>query len=179
MEISLIFNISVILILLLISYIDIKKMELPDSLTFLLIILGLSYHGIYTGRFVESLIGMGICSLPFSLIYGYGSEVYGYLVKLFNRKNEDQENEEEESEVEVLGYGDVKLAMGIGACLTYASLYETYLFFMLSFVVGAVYSVFLLIKIRVRGEENVNREFPFAPFISISGSIIILFRGVL
>ncbi|MGL5950573.1 MAG: prepilin peptidase, partial [Cetobacterium sp.] len=103
-------------------------------------------------------LGMGIASLPFSLIYGYVSE-------LLDR--------------EVLGYGDVKLAMGIGACLTYTNFFEAYLFFLLSFVVGAVYGIFLLIKIKLKREEEASKEFPFAPFISISGSIIILLRSVL
>lgn len=158
MEANTIFNLLVILILFAISYIDIKKMELPDSLTFLLIILGLGYHGLFTGRWTESLIGMGICSLPFSLIYGYISEFL---------------------DREAIGYGDVKFTIGIGACLGYRGLYEVYIFFLLSFVVGAVYGIFLLIKIKLKGEDNVNREFPFAPFISISGSIIIILRSFL
>ncbi|MGL5951077.1 MAG: prepilin peptidase [Cetobacterium sp.] len=174
MEAHYIFNMGVILLLLIISYIDIKKMELPDLLTFLLVLVGVVYHAFYTGRWVEAVIGMGVYSLPFSLIYGYGSELYNFILKLANRKSK-----EEIEEIEVLGYGDVKLAMGIGACLGYTSLYETYLFFMLSFVVGAIYSIFLLIKIRTKGEENSNREFPFAPFISISGSILILLGGAL
>lgn len=158
METLTIFNLIVIGLLLIISVIDIKKMELPDSLTFLLIVIGLGYHAFYTGRWVESVIGMGIYSLPFSLIYGYVSE-------LLDR--------------EAIGYGDVKLAMGIGACLTYTDLYEAYIFFLLSFVIGAVYGIFLLIKIKLSKNKNENREFPFAPFISISGSIIILLRSVL
>lgn len=158
MESYRIFSLAVVLLLLIISIIDIKKMELPDSLTFLLIVLGLVYHGFYTGRITESVIGMGLYALPFSLIYGYVSEII---------------------QKEALGFGDVKLAMGIGACLTYTSLEEAYLFFLFSFVIGAIYSIFLLIKIKLKGEENVNREFPFAPFISMSGSIIILMGRVL
>lgn len=175
MEARIVFKIAVVLLLLIISYIDIKKMELPDSLTFSLIILGLGYHGFYTGEIVQSVIGVGIFSLPFSLIYGYGPEVYKFILKLSSRERE----KDGEEEIEVLGYGDVKLAMGIGACLTYTNFFDAYLFFLFSFVIGAIYSIFLLIKIKIKGEENVNREFPFAPFISISGSIIILLRGVL
>lgn len=147
------FYIIVILILLIISYIDFKTMEIPNTLTLLLIISGLSYNWYFNDRLFSAFIGMGVYSLPFSLIYGYVSDLY---------------------DKEVLGFGDVKLAMGIGAVLTYRNFYDLYLFFFASFLLAAIYAIFLLIKIKKR-----DIEFPFGPFISISGSIMILMGSVL
>lgn len=151
---SIIFQGAIVIILLLISYIDIKTRELPNSLTLLLILLGVGYNLFFDNRIVESVIGMGTYSLPFSLIYGYISDIYGK---------------------DVLGFGDIKLAMGVGAVLTFSNFYNLYLFFLGSFVTASIYCIYLLIKIKKNPREV---EIPFAPFISISGCIMIILGGV-
>lgn len=147
MSINLLFKAVVIIILVSISIIDIYKFYIPNSLNLSLILIGIFYNFFFRDNLVNSILGVGLYSVPFSLIYGYISD---FLNK------------------EVLGYGDIKLAMGIGAVLGYTSLLQAYLFFLYSFLIGAIYAVYLLMKNK---EKNV--EMPFGPFISLSGIILL------
>lgn len=148
-NIDMLVKVVVALLLLIISIVDLKKLYIPNFLTFILIIIGMGYNFIFKGSLENSILGMGVYSIPFSLIYGYLSDLL---------------------DKEVLGYGDIKLAMGIGAYLGYTNLWDVYLFFTYSFFIGSIYAIYLLIKIKKR-----DIQLPFAPFISISGCIMIFF----
>ncbi|MGL6064700.1 MAG: prepilin peptidase [Fusobacteriaceae bacterium] len=93
------------------------------------------------------MLGIGMYSLPYSILYGYGSDYY---------------NEE------VLGYGDVKLVMGIGGWIGYIGLYSIYIFFMMSFVVASLYCIYVYFR-----KKEAERKIPFSPFICI-GAILFL-----
>lgn len=147
------FKIVMISLLFLISWIDIRKKEIPDSLSLGMIILGVIYNTIIKGRLEESLLGIGAYSLPFILIYGY-------LHRVFKK--------------ETLGFGDVKLSMGIGAALTFSSFGQVYWLFSGSFILGGVYCVALFIWKRLVKKEKEEEEIPFAPFIS-AAMIILMF----
>lgn len=146
---DLIFKLFFLIILLIISVIDLKKLYIPNILSFALILLGVLYQGYFKEDLAGSILGIAMYSIPFSILYGYVSDLL---------------------DKEVLGYGDVKLAMGIGSCIGFNSFEKVYLFFMYSFLVGAVYAVYLLIKIKKR-----DIQLPFGPFISISGCIMMFF----
>lgn len=148
-NIDLIFKTLFFISLIVISIIDFKKLYIPNFYTFTLLVMGLLYNWLYKDNIISSILGIALYSIPFSLIYGYLSD---FLNK------------------EVLGYGDVKLSMGIGACLGFTSFENIYFFFLYSFVIGSVYAVYLLIKIKKR-----DVQLPFGPFISISGCIMMLF----
>lgn len=152
--IRLIANLLVIFILIIISVIDLRKLYIPNFLTAALILIGLIYNQFVKDNLLNSFLGMGAYSIPFSLIYGYVSD---FLDK------------------EVLGYGDIKLAMGIGAYLGFTNFQNMYLFFLISYITASVYSVYVLLK--NRGSKKQDIQIPFAPFISISGCIMILVGG--
>jgi leader peptidase (prepilin peptidase)/N-methyltransferase len=80
------------------------------------------------------------------MIYGYGERVF---------------------KKEVLGFGDVKLAAGIGSLVGYFGFYRMHLFVTTSFVAGAVYGIYLLVT-KKKGREG---EVPFGPFIALGGYI--------
>lgn len=153
-HITLITNLLVIILLIIISVIDLKKLYIPNFLTVALIIIGLIYNQFIKDNLLNSFLGMGVYSIPFSLIYGYVSDLL---------------------DKEVLGYGDIKLAMGVGAYLGFTNFQNMYLFFLISYITASVYCVYILLK--NRGSKKQNIQIPFAPFISISGCIMILVGG--
>lgn len=136
-------------VLVVLSFTDIQSYQLPDSLTFSLIILGIVTSFFSNLTFEQAYLGAGAYAFPFVLIYGFGE----YLFKK-----------------EAMGFGDIKLACGIGSFFGYCSFYKMYIWFTLSFVLGAVISL-ILIGLKIRDRKHLV---PFAPFMNLA-AIIILF----
>jgi leader peptidase (prepilin peptidase)/N-methyltransferase len=68
----------------------------------------------------------------------------------------------------VLGFGDVKLAAAMGALLGPG--YAFVAWFLISVVIGAAVSLFLLgLRIRRRGDY-----IPFGPMLALGGAIVVL-----
>ena len=136
-------------ILLTLAIIDLKTYMLPNRLTFSLVILGflLSFIDPRITLF-HSFIGAAVYNFPFLILYIFGQEVL---------------------KKDVMGFGDVKLGMGIGAFLGYTSFIEFYMFFMLSFTVGAVISL-ILMALKIKNRKDM---IPFGPFIALSGLIML------
>jgi len=128
--------------------VDLNHTIIPNRINLMILILGFSYHWYIQGPkgFTTSLIGASVYSLPFTILYGYGED-------LFKR--------------EVLGFGDVKLAMGIGAIFGYVSLWRLHLFFTLAFVLGAVISL-ILIFLKIKNRDD---SIPFGPYMAVSAII--------
>lgn len=147
------FKLLIICLLVLISWVDIKKQEIPDTLSLGIIVLGVMHNGMIEERFIESLLGMGAYSLPFLFIYGY-------LGRVFKK--------------EVLGFGDVKLSMGAGAVLTFTNFEKVYWLFTGSFILGGVYCIFLWIY-KFFLKRKIKEELPFAPFISLALIILMVY----
>lgn len=139
------FMVSVLVTL---SMIDIDKQELPDILTFGLILITWLIEVTFGDNIELSLLGSAIYSLPFLLIYGYADAII---------------------KREALGFGDVKLACGIGSILFYNNLLTVYIYFMLTFVIGSIISI-ILIKM---GKKSRKDRIAFAPFMSLAAFVII------
>lgn len=138
-------------ILIVISYIDINEYYIPNRLSFMLFILGVLTSFIPGGITPEqSFVGAAVYGLPFLIIYIFGEEVL---------------------KKEIMGFGDVKLGMGIGAFVGYSSYLKFHIFFTTAFVLGAIISL-LLIILKIKDRKSL---IPFGPFISIAGFITAVF----
>jgi len=135
-------------ILLTLAIIDLKTYTLPNRLTFSLVILGfiLSFIDPRITLF-QSFKGAAVYNFPFLILYIFGQEVL---------------------KKDVMGFGDVKLGIGIGSFLGYTGFVNFYLFFMLSFVSGAVVSL-ILMALKLKSRKDM---IPFGPFIALAGFLM-------
>jgi leader peptidase (prepilin peptidase)/N-methyltransferase len=133
-------------ILIIASGIDWENYYIPDRFTLGLMILGYGFS-FFNGVGIErSFIGSACYAFFFVIIYGYGERVF---------------------KKEVLGFGDVKLAAGIGSIVGYLGFYRMHIFVTASFVSGAVYGIYLMIT----KKKDRKSEVPFGPFIALGGFI--------
>ena len=123
-------RILIIIILSIIMWIDIKKLYIPNFLNLLLLIIAIE----------NSIIGMGIYTLPLLFLYGYLSDI-------LNK--------------EVFGFGDIKLLMTLGYILGYSNFFDIYLFYLISFISASFIGIILLIR------KIKRKEIPFSPFLII------------
>jgi len=127
------------------SGIDLGHHYIPDRITISILALGI-ISSFFTIGFEKSILGAGSFSLFYLVLYGYG-ESTGY---------------------EIMGFGDVKLALGIGSVVGYLSLNKVFLFINIAFILGAVIGVSLiLLKLKTRKDQ-----IAFGPYISIAGLIL-------
>lgn len=138
-------------ILISLAIIDVKSYFLPDSLTFTLILFGILSAGITNSGFELSFIGGACYAFPFLLIYGFGEYIF---------------------KKEAMGFGDIKLAAGIGCFLGYSRFFNLYLFITITFVLGAIVSLSL---IRLKIKERTG-QIAFAPYLAISGVIMMFIQ---
>lgn len=131
------------------SMIDLENYYIPNRVSLSIMAVGL-VASFYNGIGVErSILGGAIYGLPFLLIYGYGED-------LFKR--------------EVLGFGDVKLAVALGMLLGYINMYLVHMYITISFGLGAIISLVLIaLKLKTRKDQ-----IPFGPYIAI-GSLVMAF----
>lgn len=142
-----------ICLLMVLSIIDMKTYEFPEKLTFSLIFFGYIFSFISPDLTLEmSFLGSAVYAFPFMIIYAYGESIL---------------------HKDIMGFGDVKLAAGIGAFLGYKSFYITYMFFTSSFAIGAVISI-LLIATKVKERKEL---IPFGPFLSLAALAMIFYFG--
>ncbi len=138
----------VVTLLILGSAIDLDNYYIPNRVSLGIMIIGLVFS-FYNGIGIErSIIGAGVFGLPFLLIYGYGSD-------LFKR--------------EVMGFGDVKLAVSLGSLMGYVNLYILHVFVTTSFLLGAIVGISLLVT---KKKERTD-AMPFGPYIALAGVITI------
>ncbi len=133
-------------LLLPISFIDYRKMLIPDSLSLSGIVLGLLLS-IFRGKVIISLIGAAIGALYILIVILVGKAVY---------------------KREVMGFGDLKLASLIGAFVGWASFLLTIL---ISALIGSIYG---LVEIK-RGKSSMKSLIPYGPFLGIGGIITFLY----
>ena len=133
-----------------IFFIDLEKQIIPNTLSYPLIILALPF-ALVSGSFLSSLMGVGL---------GAGLFLVIRIVSFLFLKQES------------MGAGDVKLAAGIGSFLGWS---QALLSFFLSFLLGAIISVFLLAFHIKRRRDRI----PFAPFLVLASFISLYFGSEL
>ena len=138
-----------ILILLYLSYVDLRSFRLPDSITLPLIIAGIVFNFLSPSHYVDvtdSIIGS---------LMGYGSLwLLNYLYRLIKQQDG-------------IGMGDAKLLAALGAWLGWAALPSILLIASISgFIGGMIY-----LKWR---QQSSHHPFPFGPFLAFAGIIELL-----
>ena len=132
-------------LLILISFIDIEHMIIPDFLMLIGIGLGVAYS-IFAGNLTESLVG--IC---FGFLFMF---ILGEAAKLAMKK-------------EALGDGDVKFLVMLGANL---GIERTLLSVLGASILGAAVGVILILLEKLKKEDYI----PFAPFLALGAIVSIL-----
>jgi len=144
--------VSVVVVTLLIfgSMVDIDRYYIPNRVSLGIMILGAGFS-LFNGIGIErSMIGGAVYGLPFLLIYGYGADI---------------------CKREVLGFGDVKLAVALGTLMGYVNFFIVHIFITVSFVIGAVVGIgMMIVKKKGRGDE-----IPFGPYIALGGIITLFY----
>lgn len=155
---SVAFWIAVFLILLLLSVIDFRLNIIPDELNVLLFLAGIA-----GGVFLPPISFFGFYGLPFSQnlwlsrLFGFlfGALFFGLLIMATDGKG--------------MGMGDLKLASALGFLAGWPDILGIVV---LSFIIGAVFSVILIILKR----KTMKSAIPFGPFLAI-GFILAFFFG--
>ncbi|MFH1710432.1 MAG: prepilin peptidase [bacterium] len=132
-------------LLILISFIDIEHMIIPDFLVLTGIGVALAYS-VYGGNLTESLIG--IC---FSFLFMF---ILGAAARLALKK-------------EALGDGDIKLLVMFGA---FMGIENTLISVFIASVLGATAGILLILLKRLKREDYI----PFAPFLALGAVVSIL-----
>jgi len=132
-------------LLMLISFIDIEHMMIPDFLMLIGIGLGIAYS-IFTGNLTESLIG--IC---FGFLFMF---ILGLSAKLVMKK-------------EALGDGDIKFMVMLGANM---GIERTLLSVLGASITGATVGILLILFEKLKKEDYI----PFAPFLALGAVVSIL-----
>ena len=120
---------------------DIKKKIIPDSGFVILIITGL-LKGMVKGNLEGYFLGMCVYPMPLIILY---------ILEDYFKK-------------ELIGFGDIKLMMGIGGNMGYKSLAEVVKFYhVVYFIAGITVILFMLYaKYKAKKAEYI----PFAPFLA-------------
>ena len=138
-----------ILILLYLSYIDLRSFRLPDFVTLPLILTGILFNLLSSVGFTDA------ASAIIGAALGYGSL---WLLNRLYRLSKKQDG---------IGMGDAKLLAALGAWLGWAALPSILLIASVSGLIGG------LIYLKWR-KKSTHHAFPFGPFLSFAGIIELL-----
>ena len=147
-------QVSLILVLVYLAYIDLRTFRLPDAITLPLILSGLLFNGFFQKglvSFQDSAIGA---------ILGYASL---WLLNSLYRLTKKQDG---------IGMGDAKLLAALGAWLGWFALPGILLMASLTGLIGG----FLWLQ---WNKQNHRSAFPFGPFLAIAGIIELLWPQTL
>ena len=125
-----------------ICIIDIRKKIIPDRGFIILVIIGLLKSMLNTN--IEGYF-LGMCVYPMPLIILYILEDY------FKK--------------ELIGFGDIKLMMGIGGNMGYKSLAEVVKFYHVVYFLAGIMVILFLLYLKHKGKKA--DYIPFAPFLTI------------
>ena len=135
-----IFEIIEYITLFYICIIDIRKKIIPDRGFIILVIIGLLKGMINTN--IEGYF-LGMCVYPMPLIILYILEDY------FKK--------------ELIGFGDIKLMMGIGGNLGYKNLAEIVKFYHAVYFLAGIMAILFILYLKYKGKKA--EYIPFAPFL--------------
>ena len=145
-----IFYLSLVYILITISFIDLEHMIIPDGLVLAGALLGLMalIFNILPIGWMESAYG--------ALLYGGGLALAGYAGKLIYK-------------METMGWGDVKLALVMGLCLGW-------IMSIVSLVLSVLIATFYIVLGMAAGRLTRKQMIPFGPFLAL-GTVISFLWG--
>ena len=123
-----------------ICIIDIRKKIIPDRGFIILVIIGLLKSMLNTN--IEGYF-LGMCVYPMPLIILYILEDY------FKK--------------ELIGFGDIKLMMGIGGNLGYKNLAEIVKFYHAVYFLAGIMAILFILYLKYKGKKA--EYIPFAPFL--------------
>ena len=145
---------ALILVLVYLSYIDLRSFRLPNVITLPLIVLGLCFNGFSQLRFVN------IENALWGALLGYGVL---WILNTFYRFIKKQDG---------IGMGDAKLLAALGAWLGWAVLPNLLLIASIAGIIGG------LIYLQWR-RQNTRSAFPFGPFLAFAGIIELLWPQII
>lgn len=104
--------------------------------------------GFLEGDLQERVLGAAVYTLPFILIYGYGSDI-------LNR--------------ECMGMGDLKLVISLGFLLKFNTFFDILIFLNLSFITSLIYlgGKYIFLK-------KLDKDIAFGPFLILSYLLVIV-----
>lgn len=100
----------------------------------------------------NGILGAGVYTLPLLFFYGYGSDL---------------------AQKEIMGFGDIKLMIGIGYVLGYSDFYTIYIYYLETFVIAALFGIVYIVK-----KKTVRGEIAFSPFLLFSFYCILFMERV-
>lgn len=148
LHLNFVFYSIILSILIVISMIDCHTQIIPDGMVLSILILTIIYKVIILYIYKAPI---NILDSIFGLLTGF---LLFFLIAIVSKGN--------------MGGGDIKLISVLGFIL---GLKKTLLHIFLSFIIGAIYSIYLLL----RGKKGRKDAIPFGPFINIAFLIAILF----
>ena len=119
---------------------DIKKKIRPDSGFVILIITGL-LKGMAKGNLEGYFLGMCVYPMPLIILY---------ILEDYFKK-------------ELIGFGDIKLMMGIGGNMGYKSLAEVVTFYHVVYFLAGITVILFILYLKYKGKKA--EYIPFAPFL--------------
>ena len=131
----------IIIILLEIIIRDIKEKIILNKSNLALLFLGIIL-GFLEGDLQERILGAALYTLPFILIYGYGSDI-------LNK--------------ECMGMGDVKLITSLGFLLKFNKVFDILIFLNISFIIPLIYLGGKYIYFK-----KLDKDIAFGPFLILS-----------
>ncbi len=148
-NLSLIFFLGISFIILII---DIRKMYIPNTLNLIFLIAAFYYRGIDISEIENGIFGAGVYTLPLLFFYGYGSDL---------------------AKKEIMGFGDIKLMMGIGYILGYNDFYTVYIYYLGTFLLAAIFCIIYILK-----KKMYRGEIAFSPFLLFSFYYILFLEKI-
>jgi len=145
---------ALILVLLYLSYIDLRSFRLPDVITLPLILLGLCFNGFSPLRFVNAEDALWGAFLGYAVLW-FLNALYRII------KKQDG-----------IGMGDAKLLAALGAWLGWTVLPSLLLVASFAGIIGGL--IYLQWK-----RQNARNAFPFGPFLAFAGIIELLWPQII
>ena len=134
-------------VLIFIAYYDYKEKIILDSVILLLLIYGI-IKSINTNQLENAFLGA--CTYPIGLLLIYSTEDY------FKKQ--------------LIGFGDVKLMMALGAIAKYKNIYNIVMFYQLLFIISGLYSIMIIVFFKKKKSEYIA----FGPLIILT--FVLLWR---
>lgn len=126
---------------------DVKEKIILNKSNLALLLFGVIL-GFVEGDLQERVLGAAVYTLPFILIYGYGSDI-------LNR--------------DCIGMGDVKLVTCLGFLLKFNTFFDVLIFLNISFITPLIYLGWKYIYLK-----KLDKEIAFGPFLILAYCLVVV-----